>query len=240
MRLPTKRGLCLTGPASACLSVSVGFLCDRLALTDVHHVLAMTAKPWAPPPSSRPYTGIGASPAMGYTVLEFPSSIRKNVQASRSCLLDAERIRDSPYGKQASACSLWVRGLSHRLALGGVWCVITVTDFRCPEACPLAPLSGYRHFQHITCSHPEGMGSVPAPWRPARREASGVMRSDPTSSGPDAPNIQPLRMSRLLVGDRRATTLPRRVGETTPSWPRTACRRGCAGARRRSVRGRGQ
>ena len=25
-------------------------------------------------------------------------------------------------------------------------------------------------------------------------------------------------MSRLLVGDRRATTLPRRVGETTPSW----------------------
>jgi hypothetical protein len=102
------------------------------------------------------------------------------------------------------------------------------------------PLSGYRHFQHITRSHPEGMGSVPAPWRPARREASGGMRSDPTSSGPDAPNIQPLRMSRLLVGDRRATPLPRRVGEMTPSWPRTACRRGCAGARRRSVRGRGQ
>ena len=102
MRLPTKRGICLTGPASACLSVSVGFLCDRFALTDVHHVLAMTAKPWAPP-SSRPYTGIGASPAMGHTVWEFPSSIRKNVHASRSCLRDAERIRDSPYGKQASA-----------------------------------------------------------------------------------------------------------------------------------------
>jgi hypothetical protein len=104
MRLPTKRGICLTGPASACLSVSVGFLCDRFALTDVHYVLAMTAKPWAPPPpSSRPYTGIGASPAMEHTVLEFPSSIRKDVQASRSCLLDAERIRDSLYGKQASA-----------------------------------------------------------------------------------------------------------------------------------------
>jgi hypothetical protein len=72
------------------------------------------------------------------------------------------------------------------------------------------------------------------------REESGVMLSDPTSSGPDATNIQPLRTSRLLVGDRRATTLPRGVGETTQSWPRTACRRGRAGARRRSVRCRGQ
>ena len=93
--------------------------------------------------------------------------------------------------------------LGPRPALGSGRCVITVTDFRCPDAYSMAPLSGYRHLQHITRSHPESMGSVPAPWRPARREASGGRRSEPTSSGPDAPNIQSLRTSRLLVGDRR-------------------------------------
>src|SRR4030095_790477 len=51
--LPTERCTSLTGPASAFLSASVHFLFDRLALTDLHHVLAITARRWAttPPPS---------------------------------------------------------------------------------------------------------------------------------------------------------------------------------------------
>ena len=37
---------------------------------------------------------------VGYTALEFPSSAVRDVLATRSCLLYAERIRDSPYGRK--------------------------------------------------------------------------------------------------------------------------------------------
>jgi hypothetical protein len=36
-------------------------------------------------------------------VLEFPSSVRRDVLATRSCLLNAERIRDSPGGREDPA-----------------------------------------------------------------------------------------------------------------------------------------
>jgi len=99
--LPTERCTSLRGLSSAFLSASVGFPFDRLTLTDLHNVLAITARRWATtlPPSSIPYAGIFASPHMGCTVLEFPSSVRRDVLATRSCLLDAERIRDSPGGR---------------------------------------------------------------------------------------------------------------------------------------------
>src|SRR5215468_6636730 len=99
--LPTERCTSLRGLSSAFLSTSVGFPFDRLTLTDLHHVLAITARRWATtlPPSSIPYAGIFASPHMGCTVLEFPSSVRRDVLATRSCLLYAERIRDSPGGR---------------------------------------------------------------------------------------------------------------------------------------------
>jgi hypothetical protein len=38
---------------------------------------------------------------MGYTVLECPSAVTRDVLATRSCLLDAERIRDRPGGRGA-------------------------------------------------------------------------------------------------------------------------------------------
>jgi hypothetical protein len=41
--------------------------------------------------------------AVGHTVLEFPSSVTKDVLATRSCLLCAERIRDSPGGREDPA-----------------------------------------------------------------------------------------------------------------------------------------
>ena len=99
--MPTERCTSLTGPSSAFLSTPVRFPFNRLTLTDLHHVLAITARRWATtlPPSSIPYAGIFASPHMGYTVLEFPSSARRDVLATRSCLLYAERIRDSPGGR---------------------------------------------------------------------------------------------------------------------------------------------
>ena len=103
--MPTERCTSLTGLSSAFLSPSVRFPFDRLTLTDLHHVLAITARRWATtlPPSSIPYAGIFASPHMGYTVLEFPSSVRRDVLATRSCLLYAERIRDSPCGRKDPA-----------------------------------------------------------------------------------------------------------------------------------------
>jgi hypothetical protein len=68
--------------------------------------------------------------AEGHKVLECSSSVSRDVRAPRPCLLDAERIRDSPGGRQAPACPLWARGISYRPALGGVRYVRTVTDFR--------------------------------------------------------------------------------------------------------------
>jgi hypothetical protein len=41
--------------------------------------------------------------AVGHTVLEFPSSVTRDVRATRSCLLDAEWIRDSPGGREDPA-----------------------------------------------------------------------------------------------------------------------------------------
>jgi hypothetical protein len=41
--------------------------------------------------------------AVGHTVLEFPSSVTRDVLATRSCLLDAGRIRDSPGGREDPA-----------------------------------------------------------------------------------------------------------------------------------------
>jgi hypothetical protein len=41
--------------------------------------------------------------AVGYTALEFPSSAIRDVLATRSCLLYAERIRDSPGGREDPA-----------------------------------------------------------------------------------------------------------------------------------------
>src|SRR5215470_19099283 len=79
--LPTERCTSLRGLSSAFLSASVGFPFDRLTLTDLHHVLAITAKRWAttPPPSSIPYAGILASHSVGHTALEFPSSAIRDV-----------------------------------------------------------------------------------------------------------------------------------------------------------------
>src|SRR5215510_5209439 len=63
----TERCTSLSGPSSAFLSASVGFLFDRLTLTDLHHVLAITAKRWVttPPPSFIPYASIFASHCHG-------------------------------------------------------------------------------------------------------------------------------------------------------------------------------
>src|SRR6516165_440492 len=99
--LPTARCTSLCGPASAFLSASVGFPFDRLPLTDLPQVLALTARRWAPtlPPSSLPYAGLVASPPMGYTVWEVPSAVSRDVLATRRCLRDAERSRDSPGGR---------------------------------------------------------------------------------------------------------------------------------------------
>jgi hypothetical protein len=41
--------------------------------------------------------------AVGHTVLEFPSSVARDVRATRSCLLYAERMRDSPGGREDPA-----------------------------------------------------------------------------------------------------------------------------------------
>src|SRR5215475_11415142 len=41
--------------------------------------------------------------AVGHTALEFPSSAIRDVLATRSCLLDAERIRDSASGRKEPA-----------------------------------------------------------------------------------------------------------------------------------------
>src|SRR3954471_13903836 len=41
--------------------------------------------------------------AVGHTALEFPSSAVRDVLATRSCLLYAERIRDSPCGRKDPA-----------------------------------------------------------------------------------------------------------------------------------------
>src|SRR5215467_11255334 len=65
--LPTERCTSRRGLSSAFRSASVGFPCDRLTLTDLHHVLAITARHWATtlPPSSIPYAGIVASHGCG-------------------------------------------------------------------------------------------------------------------------------------------------------------------------------
>src|SRR4029450_11089882 len=42
--------------------------------------------------------------AVGYTALEFPSSAIRDVLATRSCLLYAERMRDSASGRKEPAC----------------------------------------------------------------------------------------------------------------------------------------
>src|SRR5215468_692769 len=61
--LPTERCTSRTGPSSAFPSASVGFPFDRLTLTDLHLVLAITARRLAttPPPPSVPYASIFAS-----------------------------------------------------------------------------------------------------------------------------------------------------------------------------------
>src|SRR5262249_37940111 len=55
--------------------------------------------------------------AVGHTVLEFPSSAIRDVLATRSCLLYAERIRDSPCWEErlrtAPAFPFWARCVSH-------------------------------------------------------------------------------------------------------------------------------
>jgi hypothetical protein len=43
----------------------------------------------------------------------------------------------------------------------------------------MAPHSGYSHLPQGTRSDTESMGRVPAPWRPAMREESGVMLRGP-------------------------------------------------------------
>src|SRR4030095_16412706 len=42
--------------------------------------------------------------AVGHTALEFPSSTIRDVLETRSCLLYAERIRDSTYGRKDPIC----------------------------------------------------------------------------------------------------------------------------------------
>jgi hypothetical protein len=41
---------------------------------------------------------------VGQTALEFPSSAIRDVPATRSCLLYAERVRDSTYGRKDPIC----------------------------------------------------------------------------------------------------------------------------------------
>ena len=119
MRLPTERCPRLTGPASASLSASVGSLCDRLALTDLPHVLALIAKPGAtpPPPSSRPSAGMFVAHSrgpQGTGVLQFRQQRRASAPS-----LPARRRADQgqPRGEErprmAPAFPFWARCLSH-------------------------------------------------------------------------------------------------------------------------------
>src|SRR5262245_52596171 len=55
------------------------------------------------PPPSRPRAGIFAPHDVGHAAWEFPSSSRRDVLATRSCLLNAERFRDSASGRKDPA-----------------------------------------------------------------------------------------------------------------------------------------
>ena len=78
--LPTERCTSLEGPSSAFPSASVSFPFDRLTLTDLHPVLAITARHWAtmPPPPSVPYARIFASHQDGSNGFGVPQFQRRS------------------------------------------------------------------------------------------------------------------------------------------------------------------
>ena len=68
-----------------------GMCSGAFFLADLHHVQAITTRPWAttPPPSSRQPAGIFASHSVGQAAWEFPNSNARDIAVTRSCLLYA-------------------------------------------------------------------------------------------------------------------------------------------------------
>ena len=85
----------------------LAFFLFRLTLADLHHVLRHYSQAFGLLRRLRPPVrtlAFSRPTPVGHTALEFPSSAIRDVLATRSCLLDAERIRDSPYGRKDPVC----------------------------------------------------------------------------------------------------------------------------------------
>jgi hypothetical protein len=114
---PTERRTSLGGLSSAFPSTSVGFPFDRLTLTDLHHVLAITTKPWAttPPPPSVPRAGIFAPHGWAKQARSSPVPAGDMI-AIRSCPLYAGCTVESswsvPKRGQAGIIPFWVGRVS--------------------------------------------------------------------------------------------------------------------------------
>ena len=116
MSLPTERRTSPEGPSSAFLSVSVDCLFDRLPLTDLHPVYAMTAWRLAttPSPSSVPYAGIFASHLRGQNGIGVPQFHRKSLSepVAASC---------TPGGRRDNVCRCGSRHTNRLPILGRVF-----------------------------------------------------------------------------------------------------------------------
>jgi hypothetical protein len=67
----------------------------------------------------------------------------------------------------------------------------------------MAPRDGYYHLHHGLYSYPERMGSVPAPWRPARREEAGGMLNGPHGRRAERSRTKNVRIAYVeLIGMR--------------------------------------
>jgi hypothetical protein len=114
---PTERRTSHQGPSSAFPSASVGFPFDRLTLTDLHHVLVITTKPWAttPPPPSVPRARIFAPHCWAKPARSSPVPI-DDVRAIRRCPLYAgctvESSWSGPKPGQAGIVPFWVGRVS--------------------------------------------------------------------------------------------------------------------------------